>query len=87
MNTRVNIKNVYLPHQILNKIQLLDSLESLKPTLSHPFWLLGGDFNMITNLEENKGGRGCLDMDSLIFKDFILNNNLMDLQTTNGIYT
>ena len=42
---------------------------------------------MIMNLEEKKEGRGYLDMDSLIFKYFILNNNLMDLQTTNGIYT
>lgn len=42
---------------------------------------------MITNLEVKKGGKGCLDMDNLRFKYFILNKILMDLQTNNGIYT
>ena len=52
-----------------------------------PLWLLGGDFNMITNIQENKGGRMHLDLDSNGFKKFIHGNHLIDLQTSNGIFT
>ena len=66
---------------------LLDTLEELNNARTHPLWILGGDFNMITRLGEKMGGRAKLEPESSHFKDFIQNNLLIDLQYSNGIYT
>jgi len=50
-------------------------------------WIIGGDFNLITTLQEKKDGHYILTLKHLIFKDFIENNDMVDLETTNGIYT
>jgi hypothetical protein len=44
---------------------------------------MGGDFNLITSLNEKRGGIRHLDQDHLMFKDFIQNNQLIDLETSN----
>ena len=48
---------------------------------------MDGYFNPITSLEENKGGLRRLDFEHLAFKDFIQDRKLVDLETSNGIYT
>ena len=53
----------------------------------HPLWIAGGDFNMITKLEENQGGRVRLDQENNHYKDFIQNNLLINLQFCNGMHT
>jgi hypothetical protein len=53
------------------KIALLNTVEQLNSTRAHLLWILGGDFNMITNLDENRGGRAKLEADNTHFKDFI----------------
>eukprot|EP00253_Pinus_taeda_P003536 PITA_03536 len=70
-----------------NKIALLDTIEALNINRVHPLWIIGGDFNMITKLEEKKGGQATLEQENDHFKDFIQNNLLIDMQTSNGMHT
>jgi exonuclease III len=81
------ITNVYGPQQLGEKLQFLQQLQHIVE-LTHPhFWLMGGDFNLITSLEEKKGGLRRLDLKHLAFKEFIQDHQLIDLETNNGIYT
>ena len=86
-NIHGNLTNVYFPQEARNKIALLNTIEALSLSRTHPLWIIGGDFNMITKLEENQGGRVRLDQENVHFKDFIQNNSLIDLQFCNGIHT
>lgn len=79
--------NVYFPQDLQKKLDLLNTLTTLSSGRSHPLWISGGDLNIITTLEEKSGGRARLEGDSIVFKDFIHRNQLMDLQTSNGMYT
>jgi len=69
------------------KLKLLDTLSVLNSNRKFPLWIGGGDFNIITTLEEKQGGRSRLESDSNNFKEFIQSNQLMDIQTSNGVYT
>ena len=50
-------------------------------------WILGGDYNMITNLAEKKGGLRRLDKASEAFNTFIFESKLIDISTVNGLHT
>eukprot|EP00253_Pinus_taeda_P023643 PITA_23643 len=76
-NIHGHLTNVYFPQEAGNKIALLDTIEALNFNRLHPLWIIGGDFNMITKLEQENGH----------FKDFIQNNMLIDLQFCNGMHT
>lgn len=71
----------------MQKNALLKKLETLNSTRKHPLWITREDFNMITKLEEKKGGRVKLDNESKGFKEYIQNNWLIDLPFNNGLYT
>lgn len=86
-NTHGLLTNVYFPRDLQKKLDLLHTLTTLNSSKSHPLWISGGDFDIITALEEKSGGRAKLEGDSIGFKDFIHENQLMDLQTSNGMYT
>jgi hypothetical protein len=66
---------------------MIEYLEWYKKLLSHQYWILGRDFNLITTLKEKKGGRRNLMPKDTLFKEFIDDNNLLDLETPNGIFT
>ena len=51
------------------------------------YWIVGGDFNMITSLTEKKGGPRHLEIDNLAFYQIIQDLKPVDLETNNGIYT
>jgi len=53
-NIHGHLTNVYFPQDSMQKNALLKSLETLNSTRTHPLWITGGDFNMITRLEEKK---------------------------------
>lgn len=82
-----HLSNVYFPQEAKEKIALLETIEILNVNRKHPLWILGGDFNMITKLEEKIGGRNRMENESHIFKDFIRNTSMIDLQYCNGTYT
>eukprot|EP00253_Pinus_taeda_P024854 PITA_24854 len=86
-NIHGHLTNVYFPQEAGNKIALLDTIEALNFNRVHPLWIIGGDFNMITKLEENKGGRTMLEQENGHFKEFIQNNLLIDMQFSNGMHT
>ena len=50
-------------------------------------WILGGDYNVITNLAEKKGGLQRLDKDSEAFNTFIAESKLINIPTVNGLHT
>eukprot|EP00253_Pinus_taeda_P033177 PITA_33177 len=56
-NIHGNLSNSYFPQEAREKIALLHTLEALNSNRRHPLWIAGGDFNMITKLEEKIGGR------------------------------
>jgi hypothetical protein len=50
-------------------------------------WILGGDFNTITGLEETKGGNRFLGNEILLFNRTIGLLNLIGIETNNGPFT
>jgi len=82
-----HLTNTYFPQDQQLKLKALETLTSLNSSRRYPLWISGGDFNIITHLEEKKGGRRKLEEDSTSFKDFIRSNQLIDVQTSNGTYT
>jgi len=86
-NIHGNLSNVYFPQEAGGKTALLDTIEVLSNNRKHPLWIIGGDFNMITKLEENIGGRNRLDPESSHFKEFIQNASLIDMPFGNGTFT
>ena len=73
-NIHGHLTNVYFPQDAGSKTTLLDTIAELNSKIIHPLWIMGGDFNMITRLEEKQGGRAKLENESGHFKDFIQNN-------------
>ena len=51
---------VYGPPMPRDKATFLMHLQHLKISWAQQDWILGGDFNMIHNLEENHGGSDVL---------------------------
>lgn len=56
-NIHGHLTNVYFPQETGSKMALLDTIEALSLHRVHPLWIIRGDFNMITKLEEKQGGR------------------------------
>ena len=54
------LSNVYFPQIAASKIQVLDDLSAIRGLKSQHFLILGGDFNMITSLQEKWGGHSIL---------------------------
>jgi len=50
-------------------------------------WKVGGDFNMIKDLSERKGGLRRTEIDMEEFREWIVEKGLVDIQTTNGVHT
>ena len=65
----------------------LDSIYSQGMLLKDITWILGGDFNMITSLQDKKGGLRKLEEKSEAFKETIDKLRLIDIQTNNGMQT
>jgi len=82
-----HLSNVYFPQQLNQKLALLDTLTILNSNRQFPLWIGGGDFNFIRALEEKSGDREKLEGDSIGFRNYIQNNHLMDIHTSNGVYT
>jgi len=81
------ITNVYGPQGSQDKDKFLERLELIKSLTNTPNWIIGGDFNMILTLEEKTGGNKRLEQDSGKFKALIDHLKLIDIETSNGIYT
>ena len=81
------LTNVYGPSHPWEKSKFLDSLEFLAGWVAQRHWVLGGDFNLITNLQEKKGGTRKLDPTAERFSILIHQLKLVDIRTANGLFT
>lgn len=81
------ITNVYGPQILEGKQKFLDSLEELRDRHAGMPWIQGGDFNMIKSLSEKKGGTRVQIKDFLKFQSFTDTMKLVDIVTSNGIFT
>ena len=70
-----------------DKRQLLKNISSLQHRHLNAKVIYGGDFNMITSLEEKKGGIRNLNRDAEAFTSFIRTTNLVDILPRNGSFT
>ena len=68
-------------------MSFLDSLSDIKEIAKDKSWIMGGDFNLIRNLEEKKGGIRNLNLVSAQFNDLIDDLNLIYVRTSNSILT
>ena len=50
-------------------------------------WIVGGYFNLINTLRENKGGRRVLDKYQAEFREILAQSSLIDLETGDGWFT
>lgn len=66
---------------------MLESLTDIRDKQNGIPWILGGDFNTIKSLSENKVGTRVLNKDSLKFQSFTKNLKLVDSDSGNGLFT
>jgi len=86
-NKQGYITNVYGPPRLGDKEAFLQHLEWVTGHLFPQRWILGGDFNMITGLEEKNGGNRSLVNDNMLFNHTIGLLDLIDVGTNNGPFT
>jgi len=86
-NIHGHLTNVYFPQEAMYKIEILNNLSIINAKRTHPLWITVKDFNMITKLEEKRGGRSRLDKESCHLKNFIQNNKFFDIPFNNGVFT
>jgi hypothetical protein len=81
------ITNVYGPQQLSEKIKFLHQLQHTSDLVEQKLWIIEGDFNLISYLEEIKKGVRRLESDNEAFNTFIQHQRLIDIETTNGLFT
>ena len=81
------ISAVYDPHILVEKENFLQRIKTLSQLHEEKLWLLVGDFNLITTLEEEKGGLRREEPEMEKFKDIQEELQLVDIPTINGKYT
>ena len=79
-----SLGNVYGPSIFPEKHDFIDFLSWIKGQTEGGNWVMGGDFNLISNLGEKKGGRINLDKYQEAFCDFLAESPLVDLETSIG---
>ena len=79
--------NIYGPSAFPHKRSLLDFLGWFKGITEIGNWVIGGDFNLISNLWEKKGGRRSLDKYQEAFYNFLTQSPMIDMETGNDWFT
>jgi hypothetical protein len=70
-----------------NKLPFLTNLQALKYIIGDHHWITGGDLNIITSLDEKRGGLRRMDQASRKLNEIILSTNLINLPFSNGVHT
>ena len=81
---KVLLGNFYGSSSFPEKQAFIDFLRWLKGQTEAGNWVIGGDFNLISNLGEKKGGRRTLDKYQESFCEFLSQSPLVDLETSIG---
>jgi len=66
---------MYRSNTPYDKETFINTLESIGELLLNQPWIVGGDFNIITSLEEKKGGIRKLDKDNIQLKEVLQTSN------------
>ena len=85
--TKFVLINVYGPNNTLGKKTVWAELGSVISEHKDSPIVLGGDFNTILSLNEKVGGAQNLSLSSTEFKSWIDEFNLLEIPTSNGIFT
>jgi exonuclease III len=85
--TRILISVVYGPPIPGERSDFIKSIRTLSTMHQEKYWLLRGDFNMILNLSEKKGGIRREDPEMALFRELLHDLRLVDIPTVNGQYT
>ena len=81
------LMNVYGPQMEDSKNNLLNHIDWFNILHNESSLIIGGDFNMISNLEEKKGGIKTLFAEDEAFKTMINSCEMVDVQTSSGFFT
>ena len=81
------VVNTYGPSSFPEKQAFLDFLEWVNRQAEGARWVMGGDFNLIANLGEKKGGQRSLDRYQEAFGAFQVGSSFVDLEASKGWYT
>lgn len=84
---RCLLSNIYAPTDLAGKSSLwahIQFIRALDPFLP---WIMAGDFNAITYLDEKRGGLARLDPSAYLLRNMIGSLNLIDVKPTNGVFT
>ena len=79
--------NIYGPSAFPKKQAFLDFLGWVKDQFETRNWVIGGDFNLISNLGEKKGGRISLYKFQEASSNFLSQIPMVDMETGNGWFT
>ena len=71
LGAKGSLGNIYGPSCFPKKQSFVDILDWFKEQSKRGRWVLGGDFNLISNLGKNKGGRQFLDKYQEVFCEFL----------------
>jgi exonuclease III len=84
---RCLLSNIYAPTDISGKSNLWAHISYIR--VLNPFlpWILAGDFNSITSLDEKRGGIARLDPSAHLLRDMIDSLHLIDVKPNNGVFT
>ena len=75
---------IYGPSCFQEKHSFMGFLQWLQDQAEQGQWVLGGDFNLIANLEEKKGGRRTMDKFQEPFSECLARGPLVDMETGSG---
>ena len=75
------IVNIYGPSSFPEKQAFIDFLGWTKCQAKGGQWVMGGDFNLISNLGEKKGGKRTLDKYQEAFSVFQTQSSFVDMET------
>lgn len=84
---RILLIGVYGPHLMGKCRSFPQNVRTIQTLYLDSPWIVVGDFNMITSLEEKWVGLRRTDPDMEAFGDMITEQRLVNIPTTNGIHT
>ena len=79
--------NIYGPSAFPKKQAFLDFLGWVKDLTEIGKWVIGGDLNLISNLEEKKDGRQSLNKFKEAFNNFLTQIPMVDMEIGVGWFT
>ena len=79
--------NIYAPTSLQGKQVLWSHIRLIRSMLPFHPWILAGDFNVICELAEKRGGTGRLDPSTFLFFNIINTLNLVHVKPNNGQFT